>query len=97
MEAAPSASPPTPRYFTLTGAAQSVPTIRGLAGDWVYPCADPAEICEHLATVGCSTWRLSNCRDTIGALGEDVCLKLYEAKTTTDVRRFGVACAGPSR
>jgi len=69
------------------------PTIRGQEGGWVYPCADPTDICEHLESTGCSTWRPASCRDTVAALGEDVCLALYEAKTVLAVRALGVSCA----
>ena len=56
----------------------------------VYPCADPTNICDHLKDVGCAVH--SWCRDVIGKLGEDVCLKLYEAKSASQVESIGVRC-----
>lgn len=62
--------------------------IVGLEGGWVYPCADPWEISEHLATIGCARPNF----ETVSALGEDVCLKLWDARTRTEVRALGVRC-----
>ena len=62
--------------------------IVGLEGGGVYPCADPWEISEHLATIGCARPNF----ETVSALGEDVCLKLWDARTRTEVRALGVRC-----
>jgi len=61
-------------------------------GRRIYQCADPAEICEHLTNIGCSTGRLASCFGKMSKLGEDVCLKLYEAKYAPQVQALGVTC-----
>ena len=90
--AAPSSASPT----RTTVAAAPGPTIRGIAGDLVYPCADPSEICEHLTTLRCSAGLRPDCRSAIGVLGEDVCQRLAMTNNRAEVRALGVACAtGP--
>ena len=66
--------------------------IVGLEGGWVYPCADPGEIEEHLTQLGCGPVRRAGALDEISSLGEDVCLKLWDARTRTEVRALGMRC-----
>jgi len=82
-----------PRSWVTVAVAAAAPTIRGLDGDWVYPCADPANVCEHLASIGCVYGLLPACRGETAQRGEDVCLKLYDAKTDREVKALGSKCS----
>ena len=86
--AVPSAStraPPTVDVPATQPQSTAVATLDlyGQVRPGIYPCADPTNICDHLKDIGCAVH--SWCRNTIGKLGEDVCLKLYEAKSASQV------------
>ena len=85
--------PPPPSTLSSVQPIQDLGYVRvDSDGRKIYRCADPAEICEHLSDIGCSTGHLRSCRNTMSKLGEDVCLKLYEAKYAPEVHALGVTC-----
>ena len=84
-------SPPVERRVATPIPAASWRTAS--APGMVYPCADPANICDHFVEIGCTYGRLPACYDATRRLGEDVCLKLYDAKSGPEVVRLGSKCS----
>lgn len=88
-------SAPSSSIVSAPSAASVAAMVRGMDGEWVYRCADPPDICEHLDKIGCAAG--SSCTALLADVGEDVCSKLFEAKSATAVRALGVTCAPASR